>query len=168
MSALSIFVLAILGVIIYPTVKKIVDLNKETRNVLIYLEKKNENAHNLRTSIKKSQEIKNEVASYEKFIYRQGDELKLITTLENIASKNSVTQKIENSNLDNPIGQQINLSLSVNGEYHDVLNYLYDLKQADYFLNISNFYIVPVFDRTTNSASSNVNLRLTLILYVNK
>ncbi len=155
-------------VIIFPTIKQIQQMNRDTESLLSYLETRYENAKNLRASIKKAQEIKEEVVGFEKHLFRKGGELKLITTLESIAAQNDLEHKIENSNLDNITGQYADLSLLLTGDYHKALQYLYDLENNEYFININNIYLTPIFERTQNKVSNNVNLRVNISLYVNK
>jgi len=165
---LAVLALTISAVIIWPTVQKIRGMNRDTENLLRYLETKYENAKNLRSSLKKARDIKEEVLGFESHIFRKGDELKLITDLENIASQNGLTQKIENSNLDNITGQQAEISLLISGDYQKILKYLADLENNNYFININKISLTPIFDRTSNNIGRDANLHISIGIYVNK
>jgi len=162
----TIIVAIILGIIL-PTVKYIKNLNQETAALKEYLERKYENTANLRSSIKKIEEIKNVVNGYSQYFFEPGDELYLITTLENIANKNKVNQKIENSNLDQPNQEMVKMTLTINGEYERVLKYLADIERIDYFINIEKLQLAAASLKhgEVNVSSTPTNLYLDLSLY---
>jgi len=165
----SAIILLIVAGIIVPTAGYIKKLNDETTNLKNYLERKYESTVHLKSSIKKIEEIKSIVDEYPKYFFRPGDELVLITALENTATKNKVTQKIENSNLDQKNIDQVKITLSVSGDYENVLNYIADLEQLKYFINLEKIQITSGGTKpgsTTSSAPT--NLYLGLNLYVNK
>jgi len=165
---LFVLIIVLLFTIIMPTIRQIQKMNSDTETLLSYLETKYENAKNLRASIKKAQEIKEEVIGFEKYLFQKGDELRLITSLENIASQNDLAQKIESSNLDNITGQYADMTIVLTGGYDKILKYLSDLEKNEYFININKLYLTPIFDRTTNKIGDNANLRLSISIYVNK
>mgnify|MGYP003395131066 CR=1 FL=1 len=166
-SVLAALVLTISAAIIWPTVQKIRAMNRDTENLLRYLETKYENARNLRSSLKKARDIKEEVLGFENYIFKKGDELKLITHLENIASQNGLTEKIETSNLAIITGQKAEMSLLISGDYQKILSYLADLENSNYFININKIYITPIFDRASGALGRNVDLHISIGLYVN-
>jgi Tfp pilus assembly protein PilO len=164
----GIILLIVLGIIV-PTAQYIKHLNDETTTLKNYLEKKYETTANLRSSIKKIEEIKMAVNEYSQYFFKSGDELSLITALENIAAKNKVTQKIENSNLDQKASGLIKVSLSVNGEYEKTLKYLSDLEKLNYFINVERLQLTSAGTKPGESASSTqTNLYLDFSLYVNQ
>jgi Tfp pilus assembly protein PilO len=164
----GIILLIVLGIII-PTARYITRLNNETATLKEYLERKYEATTHLRSSIKQIEEIKLAVNEYPKYFFKPGDELALITALENIANKNKVTQRIENSNLDQKASESIKVSLSVNGKYEKTLNYLSDLEKLNYFINIEKIQLTSAGLKPGESASSTLaNLYLDFSLYVNQ
>ena len=76
------------------------------------------------------------MTDYDRYIFHSGNELNLITDLENIAIKNKVAQKIESSNLDNITNNTVVLTLKTSGTYSNVLNFLADLENYNYFLQM--------------------------------
>lgn len=164
----GVILLVVLGVII-PTAQYIKRLNDETTTLKNYLERKYESTTNLRSSIKKIEEIKLAVNEYPQYFFKPGDELVLITALEDIANKNKVTQKIENSNLDQKASNSIRVSLSVNGEYEKTLKYLSDLEKLNYFINVEKLQLTSAGAKPGQSVSSTpTNLYLDFSLYVNQ
>jgi Tfp pilus assembly protein PilO len=165
LSIFSIVTMAIIFGIIFPTFKYIQNLEEETGQLREYLEKKYENTRTIRTSKKKIDEIESIVSHYPNFLFYRGDELKLITSLENLANSNKVTQKIDNSNLDK-FGDYINLSLTINGDYQNILKYLAALESGNYYFTITNLQLSSAFSPQNNNANATI-MNLDLILYVN-
>ncbi len=164
----GIILLIVLGVII-PTARYITRLNNETTDLKDYLERKYENTTHLRSSIKQIEEIKQVVNEYPQYFFKHGDELSLITALENIATKNKVAQKIENSNLDQKATDLVRVSLSVNGRYENTLKYLSDLEKLNYFINVEKLQLTSAGLKPGENASSTpTNLYLGFSLYVNQ
>jgi len=161
----TVIITIILGIIL-PTVKYIKKLNDETTALKEYLEKKYQNTINLRTSIKKIEEIKTIVAEYPNYFFNPGDELKLITTLETIATQNKVNQKIENTNLDQPNHNPIKITLTISGNYNQVLKYLADLEKINYYINVENIQLTNANKpKEENTSTTPTNLYLDLSLY---
>lgn len=156
--------LAIALAVIWPTANYIKKINDETYNLRSYLEKKYENVIHLRSAVKNITAVKETVASFTGHIFHAGEELKLITELENIAARNHVTQKIDSSNIDKITDNRISIGLSASGNYRDLLRYLADLEQSPYFLNIEDLIFSPAGERAGDPASA--GLRLNINLYV--
>jgi len=155
----------IAGAIIWPTVIYIRNLNRDSYELRVYMEKKYESTKNMRFSRQKTAEIKEEVQGFSKLTFRSTDQLELITTLENVASQHNITQKIANLNLDNDT-KFLTLSLSTVGSYDDSWRYLADLEKTNYFLQIDKLAFSPIFERTEQSSST--KMLIDLKLYVNE
>ncbi len=162
----SVITLIIIFQIIFPTIRYIKNLEQDTNNLREYLEKKYENTKTIRTSKKKIEEIKSTVAKYPDYLFYHGDELKLITTLENIATRNQIIQKIDNSNLDK-LDDKLNLSLTLNGDYQNILKYLSALEKENYYFIITNLQLSSAFSPQNNNTNATI-MNLDLILYVNQ
>lgn len=155
--------------VIIPTGTYIKRLNDETTTLKNYLEKKYETTSHLKSTIKKIEEIKLVVNDYPQYLFKHGDELALITALENIANKNKVTQKIQSSNLDQPSSDLVKVSLAISGDYEKTLNYLADLEKLNYFLNIEKLQLTSAENKQNmNTSTVPTNLYLDFSLYVNK
>lgn len=162
LSFMGLAILILIGVI-WPTVRYIKELDRDTYNLRVTLERKNEKVMNYRRTSKQLDKIKAELPRLEDHIFYSGQELKLITTLEGLATKNSVTQKITNSNVDSITNNKIQASLNISGPYHKVLAYVNDLEQLPYFINIIKFSIAPLGERgAANIETANLNLDISL------
>lgn len=133
----------IIGGVIVPTIRYIKDLDNETYELRVYLEKKYERSLNVRSTLKQVETIKAELTNVLDRLFREGDELNLITDLEAIAAKNAVSQKIISSNLDSIADHRVTMSLTITGDYLDILNYLADIENERYFISITHVAIAP-------------------------
>ena len=156
----------IAGVVIYPTFRYIKQLDRDTYNLRLTLERKNEQATNYRFALKQIEKLKKDMPSFLDHLFNTGNELNLITTLETLASSHDVAQKINSSNLDNITNQKISIGLSISGDYYNVISYLNDLEHLPYFINPIHLSITPLVDRLNPTANNNVNMNLDLSLYV--
>lgn len=167
----SLFLVLFLAIglgIMLPTLLKIKKTADESYKLRLLLEQKYEESIRSRVTKQRLNEIKQRTADFGKYIFKAGDELQLITFLENLAATHKLTQTVADSSL-NQIGsdQTASISLSLSGSYQDILNYTSDLEASDYFLNIEQIQIKPVFNKN-GELSELVNLELTAKLYVNK
>lgn len=162
----AIIILAVLFTVIYPTIKQIEQVHKQTYDLRQYLEQKNKNSSRLHLSVQRINEVKKEAASFPNYIFKTGDELILITNLESIATKNNLTQKIESSNFDNITNHTAVLSLTTLGGYLNTIKYLNDLEKLNYFISVQRLELTPATSRGVE-ISKDVNMRLNLNLYVN-
>ncbi|MFA6424284.1 MAG: hypothetical protein WCV83_03160 [Candidatus Magasanikbacteria bacterium] len=166
LAVFTVITLTIIFGIIFPTIRYIRNLEEETNSLRVYLEKKYENTRNIRTSKKKIDEIESIVAQYPDLLFYRGDELKLITSLERLASNNKVIQKINSSNLDKP-GETVNFSLTLSGDYQNILKYLSSIEKEDFYFTITNLQISSAFSTQNNNPSATI-MNLDLLLYVNE
>src|SRR3989339_302553 len=77
--------------ILTPTLIRIRKTARESLKLRLFLEQKYQESLNSRITRKKLSEIKSAAANFENFIFKSGDELRLITFLESSAAKFSVT-----------------------------------------------------------------------------
>lgn len=158
--------LLIIGLVIVPTVRYILQLDEQTNTMRVLLEKKNERAINFRSTIKQIEKIKNEAPNFSSHFFVAGQELKLITMLEGLASKNNISQRINSSNIDAIANQQMLVSLTISGDYEKVLNYLSDIELLPYFITITHLTISPIIDRNNITAVNQVSMNIAIKLYV--
>jgi len=164
--ALSLAVILIAVGVVYPTVRYINKINQDTLNLRLYLERRYENVKKMHNSLQQVKEIREKVAGYNRHLFYPGDELLLITTLENLPARHQVEQKIESTNLDQANKKQVNIGLIVSGGYTALLNYLSDLESFDYFLNVTQLHWSAMAKNNQNL--DQFQLRLQLSLYVNQ
>ena len=131
----------------------------------LVLEKLNSIPDNINKSLtQKISDIKKSMEDLSSRVIRSGDELTLITALEELANKNGVVQKIEYSASalkKNTLG----INISLEGPYENLLRYLNDFERSRYFLHISNFQLAPVL--TNEKVSGSSRMIINAIFYVN-
>lgn len=159
---------AVTAGIMWPTTQSILKLNHETTTLKNYLEQKYETARHLRFTADQLETVKNNVGEYRNYLFYQGDELKLITDLETIASRHGVTQKISAPDLGKNNTNKIIFNILASGGYENLWAYLSDLEKTHYFLNVEKLHLepVPIKGSAMNTAEKSYNLQLTLGLYV--
>ena len=164
---LSLLALAIIFGVFVPALTYIKKTADESYKLRLFMEQKYEQSLRLRVTRKKLEEIKQSTADFYPFLFRAGDELKLITYLENLSAKHNIVQTINNSTLDNVSSNRIaSVAMSLSGNYNDVLKYLAELETSDYFIYINPLRASPVYAKN-GEATPTTNLSLTIELYVN-
>ncbi len=164
---LSVLALLVLAIFL-PILNYIKKTSDESYKLRVFLEQKYEQSLRSRITKKKLDSIKNTATNFYPFLFKPGDELKLITFLENVSAKHKITQVITASNLDK-IGKNhlANISMNLSGNYTDILKYLAEIDASDYFLYINRLQLMPAYTRTGETTSA-TNLSLTFELYVNQ
>lgn len=163
-SALALMVILLIFAIFLPTIGYIKKTTEETNKLQTYLEQKYEQSIRNHVTRNKIKEIKESSAEFSYYIFKKGDELTLITYLENLAAKYNLNQSIANSNIDKIVGRHIDISLNISGDYIKILKYLSDIESSNYFLNIEQLQLKPAYDRSGEPTQS-TNLYITLGIY---
>ena len=164
---LLIVFVAILAGMLWPVVLDIRSVTGDTIGLRGYIEQKYDQSILSRVTKRKIADINKEYPDLSRHLFRNGEELKLITYLENMAMINNLAQTISNSNIDKITDNKIVLSLNLTGDYDDILKYLVDLESSEYLLNIEKLQLTPVFSRSGQN-TEDANLYLTLGLYVSR
>lgn len=167
LAVFSLMIVAILIAVIIPTISYIKGLNTETESLRQYLEKKYEANHTLSSSKQKIEELKIATADYENYLFFKGDELKLITALEDLATDFKLSQKINSSDLDKPSGDYVRINLTLSGNYQNLLQYFSALEKQKYFIHTENLQLFSGFTLLDNNKEAAV-LNLDLVLYATK
>lgn len=167
-SSLSLLTLVIVFGIFVPTLSYIKKTSDESYKLRLFLEQKYEQSLRSRITRKKLEEIKNSTADFYPFLFKSGDDLKLITFLETLAAKHNVTQTILNSTIDK-IGnaKMISISMNLSGNYNDILRHIAEMEAADYFIYINRMQFTPNYTKNGEPTPAS-NLSLTIELYVNQ
>jgi len=142
--------------IIWPTIKDIRKINQDIYNERVALEKKYLRGQLLRKTLKDFEEIKPNINKITAVFVPENKELEFITSLEKIASKNGVEQEIElqAKNIKTEKGIKIlPLKLLIKGNFIQVLKYLKELENLNYYFNISVLSI--------NTQNQTINLTAT-------
>jgi len=126
--------------VITPTIDKIRLLRSQIITQKVELEKKLNRETNMSKLAEKLKKIEPQLEKFEKIFINQNRELEFITTLEKIASKNNVSQKINlapKKNSFDGVYKNVPITLALNGNFINLRNYLVDLETLSYYLNIS-------------------------------
>lgn len=163
--AVSIFVFLIfIGIVIYftiiPSVRDIIIIKNDIYAQKVDLEMKYLKGQNLRNLTEKLIAAEERMQDIDQAFVDGSDDLKFIVTLEEIAEKNNVTQKInilkpENSGA---IFSKVPIQIFSQGSVADQLNYLTDLERLNFYININSLEITSTARRNENQAASNVSL----------
>ncbi|MDD2758485.1 MAG: hypothetical protein PHD72_03905 [Patescibacteria group bacterium] len=143
--------------------------SREINATLKTLDRKIITTENLREALALFKQTSEQVEKYNQYFYRPGNEINLITDLEDIAAKNKVTQNIANTNFDNLVNSRINFTVTASGPLINLFKYIADLENYKYFLSLEKISLTPVgtIDATAG-ATMPANLSLNLSLYVHQ
>jgi len=132
----AIIIGAIIYTIIIPVMSDIKKISATITDQKVDLERKYRRGQLLRKTVENFERVKPRKERLTSIFMRQGEELDFITTLEQIAEKNRLDQKIR-LQIDNPADRVIPLGLVVQGSYNQIMNYLADLEKLDFYYNVS-------------------------------
>ena len=164
---LSLLILTVVFGIITPTIYSTKQTTENVYQLRQFLEVKNQADLRSHVTKKKITDMKKVSDGFARYVFRAGEELKLITYLEDTATANKLTQTVNNSNIDRVTNNLITISISATGKYRDIMSYIRSIELSDYFINIEQLQMAPLYSRT-GEPSDAINLHLTLALYVNK
>lgn len=176
-----ILIFAVVLIFVIPNMKKIKALTNEVTET----EKQLQGLQNSGQSKKEAEEnfrlIKKDLATIEAIIPKRGQELSLITTLEEIANQNNLQQKMniyltDSKTAKAPAGNapaadknSLPFQLTIDGKLINFLNYLNDLEKLKYYLNITSIKInqsqtptAGFFETETPIISSTDNIHLVI------
>jgi len=151
--------------IIYPAVKQILTLQKSVANTESYLEEQYTKTQYMRRSIRELDQITQSVKKFKNAGIRKGDELTLITQLEQLAEINHLNQnldiaegKIKNDKPEEekqPNNQTTkpfySLTFVNSGTFFDHYNFFKSLEELPYYLIIKSIQFEKPAKNTTTS-----------------
>ncbi|MFH1187253.1 MAG: hypothetical protein V1688_00135 [bacterium] len=135
--------LAMFFLIIRPTIIYIKNTKEQIKIEREELEKRYQRIMYLRENAKDLKEIEDQLVVLDDLFLIKGQELKFITTLENIAEKNNVSQKIDLKSTDPNLPKQTALpfEISASGASRDMISYLLAIEQLSYYINFDSLNI---------------------------
>lgn len=138
-----IITLAVFFLIIKPTIAYIKDTKDQIKIEREDLEKRYQRVMYLRQNVDKLKEIEQQLTVLDDLFLINDKELEFITTLEDIAEKNNVSQKInlKSVNLNDPQQLTLPFAISASGKMHDVLSYLLGVEKLFYYINFNSLNI---------------------------
>lgn len=130
----------ILTLIISRTVREISKLNQAIHNERMSLEARYQRRKTARLTVKNLNQIQAELPSLETTLVKAGSELDLITSLEEAAAKNNITQKINLFPREGKkdFGDKIFITLTVNGSFQDIMRYMDELERMKIIITLDN------------------------------
>lgn len=159
--------------IIYPAIKKIGALKENIAKIQNEMEQKYENSQKLRRTMRELESTEIEVKKFTQATVKPGDELKIITELENLALKHSVDQTLSvsysgsNSNIKKSPTEYYELSFLNNAFFEDHIQYLGDLEKLPYYVIIKGIGLEKRQGSiTSNTEKTPVTLSFNAKIYV--
>jgi len=154
---LTLFLLIVFFIVI-PTIHDILDMGQKIEEQRIDLEKKYIKGQNLRQLTNNLNKINSQLSKLEQIFISENRELEFITTIEGVASKNSIDQRI-NLGIQEDMAEynykKMALQLFLQGNFIDITNYLLGLESLEYYLNIKSIELTSNLVKQEIDASSN-------------
>lgn len=132
--------------IIVPTVRQIKEMRKNIEAQREDLEKKYIKGQSLRQLTENLIKIEPELKLLDQIFINQNRELEFITSIENQASKNRVSQKInlsEPQKYENWNFQKAGLQIYAKAGFIDLVKYLNGIEHLNYYINVQTLELFP-------------------------
>lgn len=146
LSGFFIVILSLIYFIVVPTVQEIKTMGDSIEAQREDLEKKYIKGQSLKKLTENLNKIEPKLELLDQIFINKNRELEFITSLENKANKNQVSQKINLSapeKTENQNFQKTNLQLFTKGVFIKQLQYLADLEQLNYYINVKILELSP-------------------------
>lgn len=159
---------AIAYFVILPAINDIKMLRSELITQKIELEDKMSKDKNLADLNDRIKKIEPQLQILDKIFINKNRELDFITIMESIEKKNLVTQKLAINPIDSNdknLIKTVPITIVVNGEFKNILQYLCDLEALPYYVNINNIELSGaenVSAKTMLSETNSNNIRLSI------
>lgn len=174
---IAVISIVIAGVIIVPAIRQILSLQTSINETQKFLEQQYEKTQRMRRSVHSLDSIILQTEKFQNTTIKEGDELRVITELEKLASDNNIEQNLRVEKIDPkenkaPTETEKNLppilkkapyytfSFSNAGSFENHIEYLKELEKLPYYLNISSLQ----FDK--KNASGLLGLRFNANVYI--
>ncbi|MBU0722272.1 hypothetical protein KKA93_02340 [Patescibacteria group bacterium] len=152
-----VIILSLVYFIIIPTIREIKDISGAIEAQREDLEKKYIKSQKIRQLAQNLKEIKPKLELLDQIFINKNRELEFITSLENEANKNQISQKINLSapqQVENKNFQKTNLQLLTKGGFIKQLRYLMNLENLSYYINVKLLELFPASDNEQAKADS--------------
>lgn len=141
-----IIILSLIYAIVIPTVREIKTMSDAIEAQRVDLEKKYIKGQSLRQLTENLEKIESKIELLDQIFINKNRELEFITSLENEANKNQISQKINLSapgKAENKNFQKTNLQLFTKGGFREQLQYLTDIEHLSYYVNVKVLELSP-------------------------
>ena len=166
------FIFVIVYFIIIPSIRDIKNIKNEIEIQRIDLERKYLKGQNLRKMLEKLKKAEEKIHILDQVFISQNFGLEFIMTLEEIASKNNVTQKINllsSSDPDDSLYKIIPIQLFSQGNFVRQLDYLVNLEILNYYINIKSLELSSnpkeILASNEEVSQNNVNMLISADTY---
>jgi len=156
-----IIILSLIYFIVIPTIKDIKAMGQTIEAQREDLEKKYIKGQSLKQLTENLSKIEPKLELLDQIFINKNRELEFITSLENEANKNQVSQKInlsEPQQIENQNFQKTNLQLLTNGNFIKQLQYLINLENLKYYINVKLLELSLTSDGLQLKVNSQENL----------
>lgn len=139
--ALVVIIILLLLLLVVPMRRDILTLNENTSDARVDLEKQYLNGQLLRKTQDQFESVKPRLSQLEATTLKKGQELYLITTLEELAANHGLIQKLSMNDLQFPEDSEstdvvpLSVRVELTGDYEQVLNFLLETEQLDFYIN---------------------------------
>jgi len=131
--------------VIFPAFQNMSIISAETKMTKQDLDMRMSSVADYENSIKNYQTVKSQIYLLDDFFINEEESINFVDSLENIADNNNVLQNAslltENKEIKN-FYSIIPIQISVSGSLEDLLSYLKDLENLDYYINIKKLEIM--------------------------
>ncbi len=144
--------------VLYTSVDKIISLKSQINERFAELDSLYKQGKFVKKVKSEFEKIKSESYVLDEAILKYGDELKLITILEDTATKYSLEQKISIGEIDDKAKNnkeemiELPINVSLQGLYPDIIKYIKDLEESYFYINWTDVTI-----NSTNKLSTTLN-----------
>lgn len=147
---MAIFGMLIIGLpiaIIWPSISNIREISHAILNEYRYLEERQQRGMQTKRVSAQYEAAKQYVPGLESLVLKKGSELQLVTDLERLAVEYRVTESL-NLDLDHVTPKHglnsIPLSITIEGPYHNTINYLHALRGLPVVIGIETVRMSPL------------------------
>jgi hypothetical protein len=141
----------------YSSIKEIKNLSLQIEEQRSQLEELYIRGKNIKQTLQQYHEIKPTINTIDNIYVKRGEELKFITTLENIANVQGINQEpkiVSQPNNSNTLQLELTTTASLNR----IIKYLIGLESLDYYINIDTIRLSKSSSWTNNYAPTNPEL----------
>ncbi|MFH1866767.1 MAG: type 4a pilus biogenesis protein PilO [Patescibacteria group bacterium] len=163
-----VIVIALVAFIIWPSFTRIKELRGNIMDQRVELERIYLQGQSLKKTVEQYQEIKSTISLLNSVYIKEGKELALIESLEQLAEQQSIDQDIKLATIDpnKNQGKLLPLQLTITGNFNDLITYLAGLESLSYYLNITTLRISAGSSLGTQFNNTN-NTSITALLVAN-
>lgn len=175
-SSPAVISMVIIFFITYPTISYIQDIKEKITEQHRDLEIKYQNAKQLKKNSEKINQLQDKLVVLDDIFVKQEQELGFITTLENIATKNNIDQKINlikatpktsKQTSKTPPEESMGFDINASGSYKNILAWLLEIEQLTYYINFESLNINTT-STEINNTTENITIKLIGKVYTTK